>query len=954
MLSLNQIKLYNELCLRTSTYSKTYSGIICPIVTDSNELLSYIKNLFPDFPDHGLQHSFRILNYISYILTDDEIKTLTDTEIFCLIIAALFHDTGMALIESKERNNLRDNHHYKSELVIDRYFDEKLGLINNKDRIKKAILFACKGHGRPIDELYKDIQFEITDNIAFDKVRYSVLAVLLRIGDLMDLEDARSNTFIMSLFKNIYSKESFNHNIRNHNVKYYNYSPEEINIEVVADNIEQHKIWLSWLTYLNDDILRANTYFNDFRFPKLHYKITKADGAEYDVQELRFEIDEKGGIWEIISQSIYTNRLDFLRELLQNAIDASLMKIYNTKSITIDFKSPRSWNTKKDIKDILIGYSEKNNQLYVIDYGIGMSTGDLKNFLFRVSGSGKADSDVRAFEFPSIAKYGIGFISCLVNAKSIKIYTKKTEDVLLHYVSLESNSNLAFMENVASDNFIGTTIVLVLKNKFTFSEIEKYLKDTFKYASVGIRCINIDAVEELSKVLLKSDEFELFKLKPYILGDIYKELNEKRTEIVIPINEESKTLSILCNKIEDLLTWIIDNKEYNSRYSDKQKVRDFKKNISEISDFIVLHNIEHKLPFTKQDVNEKSLLTNQEYTSQIETYYKKIREEYKKTTFKLKKYPYLGDAIYNPSIHSYLNKRYMIAMFNEALEISKIIYTNDPVDLSSGTGILLLNHQMDNYTDGFEYNCVNGFLFHNGEICNSIAEFKRNKLIYKLSDQTETHITGTYYPPEDAWYTLDDVIEEPDLYDCFFDLNVTDEQRNIYQDTYDVVFIENNKFMFNEESMSINIHLYEDNKENEYHLDFVNRIVDFYTKNNVSDENAVYFENIACNLESEYYQDGIKIPFNLECLIPFGYFKIKCNCTADSRMVLNVTRHNTSELPNDVETWMNSTGSKIQESIMCNINDMLKSLNLVVDFQSLNYRHNDSYLASLCKKMLSV
>lgn len=38
--------------------------------------LQYIKNMFPEYPDHGLEHSLRILNYVSEILSENEIKNV--------------------------------------------------------------------------------------------------------------------------------------------------------------------------------------------------------------------------------------------------------------------------------------------------------------------------------------------------------------------------------------------------------------------------------------------------------------------------------------------------------------------------------------------------------------------------------------------------------------------------------------------------------------------------------------------------------------------------------------------------------------------------------------------------------------------------------------------------------------------------------------------------------------
>lgn len=208
----------------------------------------------------------RKLNYISEILTVKEINDISDSEIFVLIMTALFHDTGMSLYDVGECGEIRQRHHEFSGMVIDRYFQEKLGILENPNRFKAVIKFACKGHGLTREELYKDNNFEKQDRIQNDVVRYSLMAILIRIGDLMDLEEARVNSFVLSSFSHMFPKTSLEHNLKHLNVDLYNYSPKEIIIEVVADNVEQYRIWKKWLDYLREEILQANTSLHNYKF----------------------------------------------------------------------------------------------------------------------------------------------------------------------------------------------------------------------------------------------------------------------------------------------------------------------------------------------------------------------------------------------------------------------------------------------------------------------------------------------------------------------------------------------------------------------------------------------------------------------------------------------------------------------------------------------------------------
>lgn len=97
LLSLKDVEFYKVLLKRRTKNDVTYAGVLQPIAEDSNYLLEYIKKLFPEYPSHDIQHSYRILNYLSTVLSQKNIDELSDTELFCLIMVALFHDSGMAL-----------------------------------------------------------------------------------------------------------------------------------------------------------------------------------------------------------------------------------------------------------------------------------------------------------------------------------------------------------------------------------------------------------------------------------------------------------------------------------------------------------------------------------------------------------------------------------------------------------------------------------------------------------------------------------------------------------------------------------------------------------------------------------------------------------------------------------------------------------------------------------------
>ena len=100
-----------------------------------------------------------------------------------------------------------------------------------------------------------------------------------------------------------------------------------------------------------------------------------------------------------------------------------------------------------------------------------MNRSDLRDFLFKVSSSGYSEKNIRDFPFATIAKYGIGFASCLINAEWIEIYTAKKEESSLYKVTLETGLNQAYIQTISADDFLGTALVLKLKNHYSSEKV---------------------------------------------------------------------------------------------------------------------------------------------------------------------------------------------------------------------------------------------------------------------------------------------------------------------------------------------------------------------------------------------------------------------------------------------------------------------------------------------------
>lgn len=120
-------------------------------------------------------------------------------------------------------------------------------------------------------------------------------------------------------------------------------------------------------------------------------------------KQYQFQVNMKGMI-ELLSEHIYSSPTVFIRELLQNGMDAVTVR----KGIIPDFKG------KIDI-------TFTDGAIVFQDNGIGLTTEDVHQFLSVIGQSSKkgdlADKDL-------IGKFGIGLLSCLVVSEEIVVESR--------------------------------------------------------------------------------------------------------------------------------------------------------------------------------------------------------------------------------------------------------------------------------------------------------------------------------------------------------------------------------------------------------------------------------------------------------------------------------------------------------------------------------------------------
>lgn len=892
--SLETCEMYNLLIKKESNVAKVLSSVLNTIEPEVAKTLEYIKAQFPNFTDHGIQHSLRIINYIYSIMSEELKQNISDVEIFCFIMAAFFHDMGMTLTDVDDRDNQRANHHLYANIPIKEFFEKYLQILPERRRLEKCIIFVSEAHGKSIEDLYNDNDFGKIETIEGQVLRYGLLAILLRIGDLMDLEESRVCEFNMHMNLSYYNNPlSLVHNRRHLDDINYNYSPRKITVSVLTDDREKYKVWSQWLEYLDAEIMYANThyltaenseFFRNYKLPEVIKCVKPSEDAKFAVEEIRFQVDDTGALWDIITKSIYTNEYDYIRELIQNSIDASLFKMYLDEKENIVYQSPRSWMCKDKI---IIAYSENEGVLLVQDNGIGMSEKGLSNYLFKTANSGYKYMKSRKFIFPAIAKFGIGFVACLTKADKIQVLTRTQNDNGIS-AEIESDSTIAFIEKDMPDVCQGTTVILNVKHKYSFNELKNYVFTYFRYPSVEIDLVDIDTIN----IYAEGRELVLQEQKQCSL-QIVESMDEKRKYKLSPILSEHECLVQLSNKLGELETDDIIGQirtMLNNNFCKNELIKRIRSIINDIDES------EEILDIIRLEIR----------------YQRKIIDE------KFKRYPEFHYSICRKEIPEIVDYKQLILEIDNTFAIKRIY---KDVTSNSRKGIIYIPSNIVDYNLGIEWRSVNAFMFNDNRIVKNIV---------KIATDSEDSLVFTdnisLDEIADVEYEMRNRLQEQENEEYYERIvrGQYDELDNMYDYLYDAIILKDNQFyvVYDVEEGKMEGDLEKNEFLREYEL------LDKITIDKYQGE-KILFE------KSKLYQDGILLEYNPQSIVPIGVGYVVANLTAESRLELNVTRH---ELNNNREVnsrWVQHVGCIIQRKVAENCIRVLRKNNLDFEIEDL-------------------
>jgi len=513
-----------------------------------SKALQNISTIFPHYSRHDASHSKQIIVNIERML-GDKIKYLSATDTWLILEAAYHHDIGMVItqkqiedmnseefrnfvteISRNKENELcefaenwlnekavlpqnaeahsffhkytqllaewyRRKHPYNSSRIVRDPFEE-IGLNSPRNELLPKRLFQvlgniCKAHGEDFENVKKLPKAEA--GMASEDCHPLYIACLIRMGDLLDVDDNRFCPVMMKMCGSNLPHSSLSHYHKHQSITHFRLDSEQIEIICECPTPESYESAFDWFSWLSKEHNNQTQYWNNIvpcknlgRLPTLIDPLVKIE-QPYEILEIgrkpEFKIDQKALLELVTGANLYKSKLDSLREILQNSVDATILKIWIDNKDKIDFKkeNPLSQEFLKllngyniDISFSEVDYNKEEVEISIHDKGVGMDLDGLK-FIFEVGAShknkfkNKLISDIPEWFKPSGA-FGLGFQSIFLITDEVVI---KTKGLYVNYgleveIKRTSNKNIIVIKR-CGDDFIGTKITFKMKLDESFN-----------------------------------------------------------------------------------------------------------------------------------------------------------------------------------------------------------------------------------------------------------------------------------------------------------------------------------------------------------------------------------------------------------------------------------------------------------------------------------------------------
>jgi molecular chaperone HtpG len=419
---------------------------------------------------------------------------------------------------------IRRTHHFRSSEVI-RQHGLMLGNPSLSDpMLGRTISNVCIAHGLDPYELEDSERYPDRADVHGEAVNVRLVSILLRLGDLLDMTTDRACPLLLSAACPL-PPESLAHWSQYQRIIHRLTAPDRI--EVIGECLTQdeHRVLQDWCQWLVDETYHASRLLAQSQRhsgwsapvatiggPSATIVIRSAPAADYFPSSWQFELDPET-VFERLIGDLYGSPHSFLRELIQNALDATRCRTYRElqaqgvevpeypSQLPEDLRNKHTVMIRlesRSVQNDLSGELEERQFLTVSDDGIGMDRTDIEKYLLQVGRSFYVTPEFRrAYGFVASSRFGVGFLSVFAASDHVVVETLRdaTEPEPIR-LTLTGPRNYLLTER-GSRAKSGTSVEVRLREPWTPGRVRELVRGWCKRVEFPIRVEDLDEVDEI-------------------------------------------------------------------------------------------------------------------------------------------------------------------------------------------------------------------------------------------------------------------------------------------------------------------------------------------------------------------------------------------------------------------------------------------------------------------------
>jgi hypothetical protein len=398
------------------------------------------------YTPHGLSHISAVEANYDWLLADTDFAEFNGSEIFCLLCATFFHDSMMIPIKMGQEADARRNH------------TEAAGafLIKNRDLIGLSLHEAdvigdvIRGHG--LNDL-SQVSSQVV--IGSEIVDARKLSACLSLADITHADSSRAPEIV---FRHLEFDEDSSYHWRRHlQISGITRKGESLLMSALVFSDDGKAAVQEYRTAIETELGVVRPYFDTVLQPLKRVELSVKRLESPLDQTLRFQTNTPG-VLKVLIEGVYDREDVFVRELVQNSLDACLVRRLKLERRNMEY-APQ----------VLVTFFKEGKRVRAVrvdDNGVGMDLNDVRDTVLWIGTTIADKSDIadlvqQAAGKNLIATFGIGLLSCFKASRRISLRTAKEGGIPLGF-ELTSVSDAVRPEK-SSDLGIGTTIVVEIQ-----------------------------------------------------------------------------------------------------------------------------------------------------------------------------------------------------------------------------------------------------------------------------------------------------------------------------------------------------------------------------------------------------------------------------------------------------------------------------------------------------------